>query len=193
MSLLLLLLPPSCIVTPIGKSANKFSFFPNNFSTSTTVFNTKTPPSKPTMSSTNNIGLDILTGQFPNNESKVRGRNSFSPVNLSRESSVASSGCLMPYHKRMNVNMDLPSEKLQPEMSYETEQEKAIRVSMVANQQETTRPPYFMPNMSENPLIFNFLTIHTPSLNQSYGVVLSTPFLYTALSNTSSRMQKTSK
>ena len=36
--------------------------------------------------------------------------------------------------------MDLPSEKSQPEMFYETEQEKAIRISMVANQQETTRP-----------------------------------------------------
>jgi len=84
--------------------------------------------------------MDIPTGQFPNNESKVRGRNSFLPVNLFRESSVALSGCSTLYHKRMNVNMDLSSEKLQPEMSYETDQEKAIWVSMVANQQETVRP-----------------------------------------------------
>ena len=84
--------------------------------------------------------MDIPTGQFPNNKSKVRGRNSFSPVNLSRESSVASSGCSTPYHKRMNIDMDLPSEELQPEMFYKTEQEKAIWVSMAANQQETTRP-----------------------------------------------------
>jgi len=144
--------------------------------------------------------MDIPTGQFPNNESKVRGRNSFLPVNLSRESSVASSGCSMPYHERMNVDMDLSSEKSQPEISYETEQEKTIRVSMVANQQETTRPtnvhneaPHLMLNMRENLLIFNFLTIHTPPQNQSYGVVLSTPFLYTALSNTLPWMQKTSK
>jgi len=92
------------------------------------------------MFSTNDIGMDIPTGQFPNNKSKVRGRNSFSPVNLSRESSVASSGCSTPYHKRMNIDMDLPSEELQPEMFYKTEQEKAIWVSMAANQQETTRP-----------------------------------------------------
>jgi len=152
------------------------------------------------MSSINDIGIDIPMGRFPNNESKVRGRNSFSPVNLSRESSVASSGYLTPYHKRMNVDMDLSSEESQPEMSYETEQEKAIRVSMAANQQETTRPTnvhnealHLMPNTRENLLIFNFLTIHTPPLNQSYGVVLSTPFLYTALSNTLPQMQKTSK
>ena len=92
------------------------------------------------MSSTNDIGMDIPTGQFPNNESKVRGRNSFSPVNLSRESLVASSGRSMLYHERINVDMDLPSEESQPEMSYETEQEKAIWVSMAANQQETARP-----------------------------------------------------
>ena len=138
--------------------------------------------------------------QFPNNESKVRGRNSFLPVNLSRESSVASSERSTPYHKRMNIDMDLPSEESQPEISYKTEQEKAIQVSMVANQQETTRftnvhnkAPHLMPNMRENLLIFNFLTIHMLPLNQSYGVVLSTPFLYMALSNTLPQMQKTLK
>jgi len=92
------------------------------------------------MSSTNDIGMDIPTRQFPNIKSKVRGRNSFLPVNLSRESSVASSGCSTPYHERMNVDMNLPSEESQPEMSYKTEQEKAIQISMAANQQETARP-----------------------------------------------------
>ena len=84
--------------------------------------------------------MDISVGQFPNNKSKVRGRNSFSPVNLSRESLVASSGCSTLYHERMNVNMDLSSEESHPELSYEAEQEKAIQVSIVANQQETARP-----------------------------------------------------
>jgi len=92
------------------------------------------------MFSTNDIGMDILAGQFPNNESKVRGRNSFSPINLSRESSVASSECSTPYHERMNVDMDLSSEESHPELSYEAEQKKAIQVSMVANQQKTMRP-----------------------------------------------------
>ena len=40
----------------------------------------------------------------------------------------------------MNVNMNLSSEESHSELSYEAEQEKAIQVSMAANQQETTRP-----------------------------------------------------
>jgi len=84
--------------------------------------------------------MDIPAGQFPNNKSKVRGRNSFSPINLSRESLVGLSGCSTPYHKRMNVDMDLSSEESHPELFYEAEQEKAIQISMAANQQKTARP-----------------------------------------------------
>jgi len=42
----------------------------------------------------------------------------------------------------MDINMDCNStiEKLTPELSYETEQEKALWVGMAANHQETTRP-----------------------------------------------------
>ena len=144
--------------------------------------------------------MDIPAGQFPNNESKVRGRNSFSPINLFRESSVASSERSTPYYEKMNIDIDLSSEESHPELSYEAEQKKAIQVSMAANQQKTMRPinvhseaPHLMPNMRKNLLIFNFLTIHTPPPNQSYGVVLSTPFLYMALSNTSPQIQKTPK
>ena len=139
MSLLLFLLPPSCMVAPIGNIANKTLFSSaTNFNTSNTALNIKS--SIPTMSSANNIGMDIPTGQVPATELKVRGRNSISPVNLSRESLMASSGCLMPYHERMNIDMDPTSEEPNLELSYETEQEKASRVSMAANQQETTRP-----------------------------------------------------
>ena len=80
----------------------------------------------PTMSSANDIGIDIPMGQVPNTESKIRGRNSFSPVNLSRESLMASSGRSMPYHERINVDMDLTNKEPNPELSYKTEQEKAI-------------------------------------------------------------------
>ena len=92
------------------------------------------------MSSANDIGMDIPTGQVPAIELKVRGRNSISPVNLSRESLMASSGRSTPYHERMNIDMDPTSEELNLELSYETEQEKALWVSMAANQQETMRP-----------------------------------------------------
>ena len=74
-------------------------------------------------------------GQVPINKSEMRERKSFSSVNLSREFLVASSGCSTPYHERINIDMDLPSEEPHPELSYKTEQEKAIWVSMAANQQ----------------------------------------------------------
>ena len=115
----------------------KFLIQQENTSSSNTDLNTK--HFKPTMSSTNDIGMDIPAGQFSNNKSKVRGRNSFLPVNLSRESSVALSGCSTPYHERMNVNMDLSSKESHSELSYEAEQEKVIWISMMANQQETIR------------------------------------------------------
>jgi len=58
---------------------------------------------------------------------------------------MASSGRATPYHDRINTDMDyVPtvketnSERL--ELSYETEHEKAIKVDMAANQQESTRP-----------------------------------------------------
>jgi len=58
---------------------------------------------------------------------------------------MASSGRATPYHDRMDTDMDcdptigeLNNEHL--ELSYKTEQEKAIRVGMVANQQDSSRP-----------------------------------------------------
>ena len=132
------------MVAPIGNTANKSSFSPTNFSTSITAPNVKT--SLPAMSFVNDIGMDILTGQIPVSDSEVRGRNPVSSVNLSRESLMASSGCLTPYHDRMDTDIDCnPTiEELSPEcleLSYETEQEKALWIGMVANHQETTRPP----------------------------------------------------
>ena len=70
----------------------------------------------------------------------MRERKSVSFINLSRESLLALSGWLMPYHDRMNIDNDLSGMEPTPELSYETEQEKAIRVSMAANQQDSTRP-----------------------------------------------------
>jgi len=86
----------------------------------------------------NDIGMDIQTEQIPVYDSEVRGRNPVSSVNLSRESLMASSGHSTPYHDRMDTDMDCnPTiEELSPEhleLSYETEQEKALWVSMAAN------------------------------------------------------------
>jgi len=71
----------------------------------------------------------------------MRGRIPTSAVNFSRESSMASSGCVTPYYDRLVNNMDCSSTmgELTPKLSYETEQEKAVWVSMVADQQEPMR------------------------------------------------------
>ena len=56
----------------------------------------------------------------------------------SRESSLASSGRSTPYHERMDMDVVPEIEESiteSRELSYETEQERNIRVSMAANQQ----------------------------------------------------------
>ena len=128
------------MVAPIGNIANKSIFSSTNFNTTIMALNIKS--SIPTMSSVNDIGMDISTGQVLASELKVRGRNSVFYINLSRESSMASSGCLTSYHDRIDTNMDFNPTIEEPnlELSYETEQEKALQVSMAANHQKTTRP-----------------------------------------------------
>ena len=139
---LLFLLPPSCMVAPIGKIVNTSSFSTNLFNISTTNLNNNS--TNPTMSSMNGIGMDIQAGQGPVPNPAIRGRNLFPSVNLSRESSLASLGRSTPYHNRMDTNIDFPpSRKVSNlELSYETEQEKAQWVGMAANQQNNTRPLY---------------------------------------------------
>ena len=103
---LLFLLPPSYMVAPIGNIANTSSFSTNLFNISTTNLNNGS--TNPTMSSMNSIGMDIQAGQGPVHNSAIRGRNLSSSVNLSRESSLVSSGCSTPYYNRMNTNVDFP-------------------------------------------------------------------------------------
>ena len=94
------------------------------------------------MSSVNGIGMDIQAGQGPVSDLTIRGKNPSPSFNLSRESSLASSGHSTPYHDRMDTNMDFSPSKKESnlKLSYETEQENALRVGMAANQQKTTRP-----------------------------------------------------
>jgi len=84
--------------------------------------------------------MDNSTGQVPVLDCEVRGRNPTSVANLSKESSIASSGRSTPYHDRMDMDCNSTMGEPTPELSYKTEQEKALWVSMAANQQETTRP-----------------------------------------------------
>ena len=97
------------------------------------------------MSSVNDIEMDIQTGRVPTTNSDVREKNSILSVNTSRESSMASSRWSTPYHEQMDTDIDCnptngESNLERLELSYETEQEKALRVGMAANQQETSRP-----------------------------------------------------
>ena len=127
------------MVAPKRDLANTLFHIPTN---PPTMSSTNANSSLPTVSFENDIGIDIPVEQVPVFDFEVRGRNLVSSVNLSRESSMASSRRATPYHDKMDVNMDCNStiEELTPELSYETEQEKALWVDMAANHQDTTRP-----------------------------------------------------
>ena len=105
----------------------------------------------PTVSSLNHTGMDSSIGQLPVFNFEVRGRTPTSAINLSRESLMTSSGWETPYHSRMDNNIDCNSMigDSTPELSYKTEQEKVLRVSKVADQQEPMRP---MDGNNEAPL-----------------------------------------
>ena len=90
------------------------------------------------MSNNMDLGMDIQLGVSPNINSKEQGRNPLPSAKSSRESSLASSGYSTPYHERMDMDVVPKIEESNTEsreLSYETEQERNIRVSMVANQQ----------------------------------------------------------
>ena len=96
------------------------------------------------MSIRNDLGMDIQRRVSPATNSEVRGRNSSPSAKSSRDSSLASSGRSTPYHERMEIDIVTGTDKSNTEsldLSYETAQEKAIRVSMVANQQVNQQVP----------------------------------------------------
>ena len=140
--MLLFLLPLSCMVVPIGKFVNQFSFS-THFNTSNMDSNLNTT-SLPPMSIRNDLGIDIQQGVSPATNSEVRGRNPSPSAKSSRDSSLASSGRSTPYHERMEIDVITRTDESNTEsldLSYETAQEKAIRVSMVANQQVNQQAP----------------------------------------------------
>ena len=96
------------------------------------------------MSNRIDLGMDIQQGVPPTTNSEERGRNPSPSAKSSRESSLASSGRSTPYHERMEIDVAPGTEKTNiesRELSYETEQEKEIRVSMAANQQVNQQAP----------------------------------------------------
>ena len=138
-SLLLFLLPPSCMVVPIRNIANKLFFSHQNPNLST--INYSQTLSLPTMLPYS-MGIDIQSGPAPNNFDEVRGRTLSSNKSISRDVSMSSTKSLVVYHKRMttnNANNNNNPVDASPELSYETEQKKALCVSNAADQQDTMR------------------------------------------------------
>ena len=93
-----------------------------------------------------NIGMDNQLGRVLTNNPKVRGRNPLSSTNSSRDPSMVFSGRSTPYHDRMDTDPDnapiireITNKHL--ELSYKTEQEKALRIGKMTNWQDTSRPP----------------------------------------------------
>jgi len=97
----------------------------------------------PTVSSTSNSGMDLSSEPYPNNYDEVRGRNSFTNKITSRDSSMSSSMSSVTYHERIAINNGMNVNKVMndnsPTLSYEDEQEKALQVSKVAEQQSNIR------------------------------------------------------
>ena len=88
------------------------------------------------------VGMDIQAGLAPNNSNEVRGRTLSSNGNISRDISMSSTKSSVVYHERMTINNMFNDDDLvnaSPELSYETEQEKALCVSKSADQQDPTR------------------------------------------------------
>ena len=133
---LLSLVPPSCMVVPVRDLGNKFSSTMSNMSS-------KSSFKLPTVSSTSNTEMDIFSGPTPDNYDEVRGRPLSTNVNISRDSSMSSTRSSIAYHEKMEHNnamiIDKDFNDFSPALSYEDKQEKAIRVSKVAEHQNNMR------------------------------------------------------
>ena len=137
MSSFLSLVPPSCMVVPIRDLGNKFSSTTSNTSSSSLL-------KLPTVSFSNYIGMDIFSGTAPDNYDEVRGRPLSTNANISRNSSMSSARSSIAYYEKMECNNDMAIDddfnNSSPALSYEDKQERAIRVSKVADLQNNMRP-----------------------------------------------------
>ena len=137
---LLFLLPPSCMVAPIGETANKFNF-PTSFSS--TIHSNNQRTLLPSVNTFSNTEMDHSTGTNPVIINDARGRSPRIHKNQSRDSSMSSMVSSTIYHKGMemnngmNIDSDPPVET--PALSYEKEKDKAIRLSKVAETTNNTR------------------------------------------------------
>jgi len=125
------------MVAPIRDLGNKFSSTMSNTSSSSLL-------KLPTVSFSNYTGMDIFSGTAPNNYDEVRGRPLSTNMNISRDSSISSARSSVAYHEKMECNNDMVIDDdfnvTSLALSYEDEQERAIRVSKAADLQNNMRP-----------------------------------------------------
>ena len=97
----------------------------------------------PTVSSSNNTGMDFFTGPPPDNYDEVRGRSLSTKEHISRDSSISSTKSSIAYYDKMECNnaMVIDEEMVNgsPALSYETDQEKALHISKANVQQDNMR------------------------------------------------------
>jgi len=90
----------------------------------------------PTVSHSNNTGMDFFAGFSPDNYDKVRGRSSLTKGNIFRDSSMSSLKSSIAYYEKMELNntmdIDVDIDNNSPALFYKTSQEKALQVSKVA-------------------------------------------------------------
>jgi len=111
------------MVVPVRDLENKFTSTTSNM-IPTQIFEL------PTMSHSNNIGMDIFAGPSPDNYDEVRGRSLSTKGNISRDSSMFSTKSSIVYYKKIEHNnsivVDDEMGNIFPALSYKTDQEKVL-------------------------------------------------------------------
>ena len=96
--------------------------------------------------------MDIFAGFSSNNYNKLRGRTLSTKEQTSRDSLMSLTKSSIAYYEKMEcnnaMNIDIDINNNSPALSYETSQEKAIRVSKAANTQTNMMSQYSNPNVS---------------------------------------------
>ena len=127
------------MVVPIRDLENKFT------STTSNTIPTQTFE-LPTVSYSNNTGMNIFAKSSSDNYDKVRGRSLLTKGNIFRNSSMFSMKLSIAYYEKMELNnamvMNNKMDNISPALFYETDQEKALQVNKMAKQQVNTRFKY---------------------------------------------------
>ena len=118
------------MVVPIRDFGNKFFLSSANMHSQQTI-------DLPTVTSSTNMRMDILSRNFSDNYDEVRGRTSSPKPQLSRTSLMFLTKSLVLYHKRMklnnHLNEDINMKDDSPQLSYAIPKEQANQVSIAAD------------------------------------------------------------